>query len=766
MDAGTLNIQTIFGQDRRHIVPLFQRPYVWKEEVQWGPLWEDITSLAESVNAGSVLRPHFLGAIVLDQITRPTGHVESRWIIDGQQRLTTIQVILEVFADICQDLDQMRYYRALRKLTRNDDPLSDEPDEQFKVWPTNADQDHFRRVMLVPSPDQLKDEYGIKRSAKSVGHAIGDAYLFFHGKIESWLNAEDDGLDDRVSALYEGLREKVRMVVIDLGQGDDAQMIFETLNARGSPLLPSDLIKNLLFYRAKLENADLNALYDNYWMPFDDDAKYWRSEVGLGHQRRAKIDIYLQHYTALKTKESISVAHLYQVFREYAADTSNVEVGEHLDSVNRYSLLWRRFDAPAQDERFKLFFHRINEMDIRTAYPFFLELFSKLDGRNDVIGAALSHLESFLVRRMVCHLSTRGYNRLFIDLLPALDGSLNSAPTRIADLLMDSDAESRRWPADSEFRQSWLESPLYRNLRRSRMRMLLTALESELRSEFTESGEISGKLTIEHLMPQDWKPHWPLAASTDPLGAEIRREQLIHTIGNLTLLNDKLNPSVSNGPWLEKHDRIAEHSILALNKQLQDQPRWSEDEIAHRGDRLFDIATQIWPFPESGSRNIKFLERNVDLEKTAQPSKEGDSGGPSPRAGKYKTFFQVLIDALNDRHDFGIRRTAATANWISFPTGIGGIEYGLTFRISKEACVELWMPKVAFERVTGIRNQIERDIEASLEWENLSDRKGALIAIRQPGSIEMSMAELEEIREWMIDFTNRFRQILVPLLAE
>lgn len=112
MDAGTLSIRDIFGHDRRHVVPLFQRPYVWTREIQWEPFWEDIRSVAERLLQNGSTRPHFLGAIVLDQLRKPTGHLETRLVIDGQQRLTTIQLFLEAFCDTCAEQKIDDYHRA------------------------------------------------------------------------------------------------------------------------------------------------------------------------------------------------------------------------------------------------------------------------------------------------------------------------------------------------------------------------------------------------------------------------------------------------------------------------------------------------------------------------------------------------------------------------------------------------------------------------------------------------------------------------------
>ncbi len=435
MDAGTLSIKQIFGQDRRHVVPLFQRPYVWKREEQWEPLWEDIRKVAERLCQEQQSRPHFMGAIVLDQLRSPTGHVETRLLIDGQQRLTTIQLFLEAFCDLCAATAPEKYHKAVLKLTRNDDPMSDDDDEVFKVWPTNVDQEHFRRVMLARSPEELRKSYGAKKGAKTVGQQLADAYLFFHEAIGTWLAPDQSGFEERLEALYNAVRECIRLVVIDLGKEDDAQLIFETLNARGTPLLPSDLVKNFLFHRAQVAGEQLDALYKKYWEPFDAETSYWRESLGRGHARRARIDTFLQHYLVLKNGEDVGVAHLYAAFRDYASsDAAGSAVGV-MQSIRQYAEVYQRFDQMPADSREALFFDRLSATEITTAYPFLLELLAKYREDEAAVRAVLVDVESWLVRRMVCQLSTRGYNRFFIDLLPALiegDGDVASRVARVA----------------------------------------------------------------------------------------------------------------------------------------------------------------------------------------------------------------------------------------------------------------------------------------------------------------------------------------------
>ena len=595
MDARTLSIKTIFGQDRRHMVPLFQRPYVWKRDAQWEPLWEDIRSVADRLIAGQAVRPHFLGAIVLDQLRQPYGHVETRLVVDGQQRLTTIQLLLEAFADLCDQAGVEKYHKALRKLTRNDDPLSSDSDEQFKVWPTNVDQPHFRTVMSAKSDAEVRDEYSLGIEKNESGHTIPDAYLFFVGGIRDWLRIGEDGYEARIERLFEAVRDYVRMVVIDLEKEDDAQLIFETMNARGTPLLPSDLVKNFLFHRADIEKADVDSLYRRFWKPLDDENDYWRKEIRAGRIVRPRIDIFLFHYLTLKRRDEVPAAHLYAAFREQGGALAAPSAETQLRELWSYAAIFRSFDALPDDSPKKIFFERLDAMETTTAYPFLIELFKRHGSDEQVLAPILQDVESFLVRRMVCQLTTKNYNRLFLDLLGVLTAEDGDPAPRVRAHLAALEGDSVRWPKYRELRGAWLESPLFRSLVRRRVRMLLEALEGGLRTPKTEKMPIGEKLTVEHLLPQEWITHWPLAGAT--LEETEKRERMLHTLGNLTLLNKRLNPSASNGPWPTKRAAIKKHSVLLLNRPVVEHETWGEVEIAKRGQVLLDVACRLWPRP-------------------------------------------------------------------------------------------------------------------------------------------------------------------------
>ncbi len=195
---------------------------------------------------------------------------------------------------------------------------------------------------------------------------------------------------------------------------------------------------------------------------------------------------------------------------------------------------------------------------------------------------------------------------LFVELLGALNAGDGPGSARVRAYLLSLDAESNRWPTDSEFQDAWLQEPLYRRLARNRMRMLLEAIERRLLEKQVYTGKteriklrFEEKLTIEHLMPRDWRKHWPLPDEVDTHEGEREREKVLNTVGNLTLLTKKLNPSVSNGPWERKQRSILKHSMLQLNQQLRDENAWSEGRILARAKALFKLALEIWPRPKS-----------------------------------------------------------------------------------------------------------------------------------------------------------------------
>lgn len=608
MDARIHDVGKFFHSSVCLVVPVYQRPYVWSRANQWEPLWSDIRRLAEQVLNTGTTKPHFMGAVVVDLAPGFTGsYVHRSMVVDGQQRMTTIQIFLEALADNYECLrdegcESARLYAdRARMITRNQLLADNQPGDEFKVWPMNLDQSAFHAVMTVGSPAQLHERHS--GDSQVIDSRIASAYLYFYERIEEWLDHQEDR-DKAIAALYDVVDRYMQIVVIDLQNSVDPQVIFETLNARGTPLAPSDLIKNFLFHQAQIKSGDGDDLYAQYWQPFEDSYDYWSRVTGRGNQARPRLDAFMHQYLTMQARDEISVKRLYQEFRDFA-DSTDMDIIEQLQELKRYGEVYRHMDELEPYGREAIFIQRIRAMDTATIMPFVLALMGDKtmspEDRIEIMG----YLESFLVRRMICRLSGKAYNKIFVELLQAADEQ-GMTPEVIKSTLLGWTDETNRWPDDTEFLAGWMNNRAY-DMVNARIRMVFAALEPVVATEKTEDiAYIQDKLSIEHLLPQNWHAYYPLPE--DGSSTEIDREGILHTFGNLTLLRQKLNSSVSNGPWSTaddladdrgKRSEILKHSALAINRMLSSQRVWDEKTIKERGQLLFRAALKVWPRPES-----------------------------------------------------------------------------------------------------------------------------------------------------------------------
>ena len=221
------------------------------------------------------------------------------------------------------------------------------------------------------------------------------------------------------------------------------------------------------------------------------------------------------------------------------------------------------------------------------------------------LNGILEDLESYLVRRLVCGLTTKGYNKFFLSLLRRLREAEVIDRRLVQDYLMEGTGPAVVWPDDTLFSRSWLARPVYDDIKSQRVAMILGAINKRLHSSKQEPVSFAGKLTVEHVLPVGWAPPaWPEPENVpegldDEETAKEKRNRLLHTFGNLTLLTQELNSSVSNGPYDKKRPEIAEQSLIRLNTWFQKEPDWNETKILERGKALFGLAVEVWPRPGS-----------------------------------------------------------------------------------------------------------------------------------------------------------------------
>jgi hypothetical protein len=412
--------------------------------------------------------------------------------------------------------------------------------------------------------------------------------------------------------MYACLRDLVYVVTINLDESDNAQVIFETLNARGTPLSALDLAKNAVFLEAEREGADVQVLYEEHWQPTFESDRFWREEETQGREKRARGEWFLFHWLAMELERVVGTSDLFATFRrEKLRAAGHPAMTELVPRLCRDAQIYRAFGNQPTRTPERLFFSRLATLDTTTVFPLALLLFSVPDVTVGVRRRTLAAVESWLVRRAFLRLQSRAYNRLVPRLIRAAKQDPIHADRRIIAVLRSWTGNSDAWPADETLSARLLYNPFYDYVGQSRVRMALEACELALRaSPKTEPLELPAGLSIEHVMPQAWQAHWP-PPDGEPEEAIAQREAVLHRLGNLTLVTAPLNSSMQHSPWTkpgavdpevaeyEKRVELGKHSVLLLNSRLVAYDSWQEASIAERGKQLTGQILATWPGPEA-----------------------------------------------------------------------------------------------------------------------------------------------------------------------
>jgi Protein of unknown function DUF262/Protein of unknown function (DUF1524) len=595
-----LNLDDLFADKVHYEVPIYQRPYVWARDEQWVPLWEDIRDVASRRLSGRDNGlAHFLGAIVIELISAEPGRPKTFSVIDGQQRLTTLQLVFAALRGIAAEKYPERV-EDLEKFLMNTGRHT-EGDLHLKVAPSQHDRPTFRTTISLVGGDVPAADDGIP-----------GAYHFFASHMNEWLETDgDDALVQRFDALEDTLEGLLQVVAIQLDGTSDAQVIFETLNSRGADLTSLDLVKNSLLQQARRDGDDAGQLHAEYWEPALGDADYWFEDVRQGRYTRERADLFLMHWLTMRTAKVARVQHLFADFRKEIMRADPAPLARDLIlEISDGAATYRSFDSFDALSVEGKFFRRLEEMDTTTLLPVALLLFTSEEVTPDRRQRALRALESWLVRRMILGSTAQAYNRLLASLLTTLRGqpSLIEVDQVIISALRAYDNPSDAWPTDDTVRRRLAEQPLYGVINARRIRMLLEACEERIaNSSRTEGVAVPPGLTVEHALPQNWRDHWrvliprdtpPQLAEQKQLESEANRDAHVHRLGNLTLITGPLNSSLSDLPWSAKRGELADRSQLLINQRLCNNTIWDEELIDARGLEYANYVLETWPGPE------------------------------------------------------------------------------------------------------------------------------------------------------------------------
>jgi hypothetical protein len=610
MQANTYPLQDILKPERRYVIPTFQRDYEWTRAGQWQLLFEDLEAVADKLievrTSGATgmalstkeqsVSPHFMGAIVCAALPFATGGIALRSVIDGQQRLTTIQLLIRGLRDCLLAANSPRT-KDIGRMIFNPEDVVNSPIELDKLWPRRRDREMW--------PEVMADELPVDNEEQK--HLYFEARKYFAESCRAYAE-ENDGLAilDRLHALVDAIMSLFKLVVIDLEENDDAQVIFEVLNGRQTPLSATDLVKNLLFLRSELSDENVDALYETHWARFDDP--WWKEEVGRGHAARGRRDVLLSVWLTVVKGVEANVGHLYREARVYLESGPTTQ--ELLEGISRLAQAYREIYLPAESERplISAAYGRIASFEITTAIPLFAwlrtldaQIVSPLDHE-----VAVRAVESWAIRRSFVGAQTRGYGTHLSRVLREAQLAASKDKSVAAAVIHGLRGWVLDWPTDDEVREAFLTRKFYNSVARTRIRMLLGAIDSKMRTENVNEppAEIAyDGLEIEHVMPQGWQAHWPLLSEAPPYAAgdeaASRRNLAVDRIGNLTLVTSSFNKDLSNSGWSDKKSEFMKQHSLLINAAISQCAHWDEMAIDRRALELFEHTRKIWPSADS-----------------------------------------------------------------------------------------------------------------------------------------------------------------------
>ncbi len=564
MKADAMKLLDFIGksQEKQFVIPIYQRVYSWEKE-QCKQLWDDIIK----TGGNDQMNGHFIGSIVFVHDGIYTTNYNELLIIDGQQRLTTITLLLTALRDHL--IDEVKRKEIEDHYLINSDK---DGDKKFRLILSESDKDTL--LSLIDENKRKPSEPSLK---------IVENFKLF----EKWIRKNTDKLE----TIFKGL-DKLMVVEISLERGkDNPQLIFESMNSTGKDLTQTDLIRNYILMGLEPEKQKI--FYKKYWRAMEEDFK----------QNETLFSQFVRHYLTIKTREIPNINKVYEAFKRYQQERG-IETETLLQDLQKYCGYFCQiaFKKEANKDLNKALGFLVDlEMDV--IYPLLLELYSDYsDGvlSKDDFRRSIALIESYICRRAVCGLSTNSLNKVFVSFTKKInkDQYLESIKAHFLSL----ETTKGKFPKDSEFKNLFITIDFYRFKKRE---YFFERLENFDRKERVYTHEY----TTEHIMPQKLEEEWE-----KDLGENFQEihNKYLHTIGNLTLTG--YNSDYSNKSFQEKRDmeKGFKDSPLRLNQGLRDLKSFGEEEIKKRANDLADLALKIWTYPNLDAETLEKYKPKKD----------------------------------------------------------------------------------------------------------------------------------------------------------
>lgn len=550
------------GADKRYVIPVYQRKYDWKYE-NCRQLYDDLKKIVVDGRSS-----HFFGSIVSAVV--PNGSKIEYHIIDGQQRLTTITLLLLAIRNLISQ----------GKVTTNGGKLDEQISQRFLISPWADEDDKIKLRPVKSDREALKKLFGDERDYDYSSNLTINYQFFYDVVMKEEVSVED---------LYAAIG-KLEIISITLDQGDNAQLIFESLNSTGLALTEGDKIRNYVLMG--LPAQEQTKYYDTYW------AKIEKCTAN-------NVSGFVRDYLSIKQQVTPTVNNVYRAFKNYAEAVS-LPIDTLLTDLLRYARLFEKLltcKSGLKNQKLDDCLYRLKRLEIIVTRPFLMEVlrlhqYDKLN-TNDVLRIFLI-TENYLFRRNICEVPTNALNKIFVNLNKEIIRYDNTVDDYVSKFIyaLISKKESGRFPKDNEFRQAFAEKQVYQ---------MRGKYKAYLFERFENYGTIETKdvythldnniYTIEHIMPQHLTPAWTKSLGVN--AAEIH-ETWLHRLANLTLTG--YNPGLSNNTFIEKRDAKEggyKASGLRINQKIANKETWGLPELKERNEEMLKLAMEIWAYPET-----------------------------------------------------------------------------------------------------------------------------------------------------------------------
>jgi len=547
MPTTAVRLIEYFDGRKQNMIPLFQRPYKWTKE-NWERLWTDIES------SDSEKSPHFMGAVVSTPVTTVPIGVSKHLIIDGQQRLTTVAVILCALRAFLDERTRNRIQDLL--INRHD------VDGDFlKLLPTHADKWAYEAIVTGKPKAQLDSK-------------IHDAMEFFTDKIKESAS-EEDGIAPL--ELLTRIENALKVVMINLDEKtDDPYEIFESLNATGTPLTPADLVRNFIlmqFRHSMATGGDQEVVHEEIWKPI---------EANCGEE----LTQFLLHYCRMDGTE-VRKKSIYKAFKSKLQSIAPDKLKAELYDIKAYSEIYPSFLRPGleRDEEIRRPLQVFKMLGVSVCYPVILRLLKTKTDRKDLeldVKKSLALIEAYLIRRAVCNLKNNALDGVFAKVLQHLPQEGMAASIHRS---LSEGVRNLRWPNDEDFTDKFVRDAQYG---RNATVHVLWSIEATYGHK--EAIEDTG-ITMEHILPQTLDDEWKAELGVEEKDIERWKD----VFGNLTLTG--YNPELGNRSFTEKK-KIYANSHFEITRQLESFDGWGIEAIETRGRAMAEIAVRLWDGPQ------------------------------------------------------------------------------------------------------------------------------------------------------------------------